>query len=49
MGVRKLAEAQPFYLLDPAELTVPATEAASGEVAAAMARRVDVAESGRLA
>ncbi|NJP25269.1 5-formyltetrahydrofolate cyclo-ligase [Microbispora hainanensis] len=44
MAVPKLAEAQPFYLLDPAALTVPATEAASSKIAATMARRVDVEE-----
>ncbi|GGO19558.1 5-formyltetrahydrofolate cyclo-ligase [Microbispora rosea subsp. aerata] len=42
MAVPKLAEAQPFYLLDPAELTVPVTDAASSKVAATVARRVDV-------
>ncbi len=44
MAVPKLAEAQPFYLLDPATLTVPAIEAASSRVAAITAHRVDVEE-----
>ncbi|WP_217998125.1 5-formyltetrahydrofolate cyclo-ligase [Nocardia paucivorans] len=40
MAVPELAEEKPFYLLDPAELTVPASEAASSEVAAAVAQRI---------
>ncbi|WP_327049585.1 5-formyltetrahydrofolate cyclo-ligase [Microbispora sp. NBC_01189] len=44
MAVPKLAEAQPFYLLDPATLTVPAADAASSKVVATVARRVDVEE-----
>lgn len=44
MAVPKLADARPFYLLDPARLTVPATEAASRHVAATVARKVGVEE-----
>lgn len=44
MAVPKLAEAQPFYLLDPATLTVPPVEAASSRVAATVAPRVSVEE-----
>ncbi|ETK36583.1 5-formyltetrahydrofolate cyclo-ligase [Microbispora sp. ATCC PTA-5024] len=44
MAVPKLAEAQPFYLLDPVTLTVPPIEAASSKIAANMARKVDVEE-----
>ncbi|MFC0864302.1 5-formyltetrahydrofolate cyclo-ligase [Sphaerimonospora cavernae] len=44
MAVPRLAEAKPFYLLDPATLAVPAHEAASSKVAATVARKVDVAE-----
>lgn len=44
MAVPKLAEAQPFYLLDPATLTVPPAEAASSKVAASVARKIDVKE-----
>jgi 5-formyltetrahydrofolate cyclo-ligase len=42
MAVPRLAAERPFYLLDPAELTVPPEEAASSEVAATVARTVDV-------
>lgn len=44
MAVPKLAEALPFYLLDPATLTVPPSEAASSKVAASVARKVGVDE-----
>lgn len=44
MAVPKLAAQHPFYLLDPAELTVPAEEAASSHTAAAVARTVGVDE-----
>ncbi|MGI5223192.1 5-formyltetrahydrofolate cyclo-ligase [Nocardia sp. CA-290969] len=44
MAVPKLAEAQPFYLLDPATLNVPVSEAASSKVAAAIAPNVGVSE-----
>lgn len=44
MAVPKLAEALPFYLLDPATLTVPPHQAASGKVAATVARKIGVAE-----
>ncbi|NIL59417.1 5-formyltetrahydrofolate cyclo-ligase [Salinispora arenicola] len=44
MAVPKLAEAQPFYLLDPTTLTVPPAEAASSKVAASVARKIDVKE-----
>ncbi|WP_190813903.1 5-formyltetrahydrofolate cyclo-ligase [Saccharopolyspora pogona] len=44
MAVPKLAAQQPFYLLDPAKLTVPAEEAASSHTAAAVARTVGVDE-----
>ncbi|MDV6011665.1 5-formyltetrahydrofolate cyclo-ligase [Haloechinothrix sp. LS1_15] len=42
MAVPKLADVQPFYLLDPATLTVPPGEAASSKVAASVARKIDV-------
>lgn len=42
MAVPKLAEELPFYLLDPATLTVPPSEAASSKVAATVARKVGV-------
>ncbi|MEU1673842.1 5-formyltetrahydrofolate cyclo-ligase [Streptomyces roseifaciens] len=42
MAVPKLATPRPFYLLDPAALTVPPTEAASSRVAASVAPTVDV-------
>lgn len=44
MAVPKLADARPFYLLDPAALTVPPAEAASSKVAASVAPKVDVAD-----
>lgn len=44
MAVPKLAEELPFYLLDPATLTVPPSEAASSKVAAAVARKISVDE-----
>ncbi|MEU5437690.1 5-formyltetrahydrofolate cyclo-ligase [Streptomyces sp. NPDC020719] len=42
MAVPKLADARPFYLLDPAALTVPPTEAASSKAAASVAPKVGV-------
>jgi len=42
MAVPKLAEAKPFYLLDPATLTVPPSEAASSKVAASVARKIGI-------
>ncbi|GGX93606.1 5-formyltetrahydrofolate cyclo-ligase [Streptomyces hiroshimensis] len=42
MAVPKLATPRPFYLLDPAALTVPPAEAASSRVAASVAPTVDV-------
>lgn len=42
MAVPKLADPRPFYLLDPATLTVPPTEAASSKVAAKIAPKVAV-------
>ncbi|GAA2070253.1 5-formyltetrahydrofolate cyclo-ligase [Actinomadura alba] len=44
MAVPMLAEALPFYLLNPAALTVPPSEAASSKVAAKVARSVGVDE-----
>ncbi len=44
MAVPKLAEPKPFSLLAPAELSVPADEAASKNVAAKIGRKVDVDE-----
>jgi 5-formyltetrahydrofolate cyclo-ligase len=44
MAVPKLAKAKPFYLLDPATLSVPPEEAASKNVAARIARQVGVDE-----
>lgn len=44
MAVPKLAEALPFYLLDPATLTVSPGEAASSKVAASVARKIGVDE-----
>lgn len=44
MAVPKLAEALPFYLLDPATLTVSPGEAASSKVAASVARKIGVEE-----
>jgi len=43
MAVPKLAEAKPFYLLDPSNLAAPA-EAARKDVAAKVGRNVDVDE-----
>jgi 5-formyltetrahydrofolate cyclo-ligase len=40
MAVPKLAEAEPFYLLDPAVLTLPPNEAATMRAAAAHAPRL---------
>ncbi|MEV0689017.1 5-formyltetrahydrofolate cyclo-ligase [Streptomyces sp. NPDC050388] len=42
MAVPKLATPKPFYLLDPANLTVPPIEAAAGRIAAAIAPTVEV-------
>ncbi|MEU7488085.1 5-formyltetrahydrofolate cyclo-ligase [Streptomyces sp. NPDC042319] len=42
MAVPKLADPRPFYLLDPAALTVPAEAAASSKVAATVAPKVHV-------
>jgi 5-formyltetrahydrofolate cyclo-ligase len=42
MAVPRLADALPFYLLDPAALTVPPAQAASSKVAASIAPKVDV-------
>jgi 5-formyltetrahydrofolate cyclo-ligase len=44
MAVPKLADPRPFYLLDPAVLSVPPEEAASSKGAAVVAPRVDVAD-----
>ncbi|QOV36998.1 5-formyltetrahydrofolate cyclo-ligase [Streptomyces ferrugineus] len=44
MAVPKLADPRPFYLLDPAALSVPPQEAASSKVAATVAPRVDVVD-----
>jgi len=44
MAVPKLAEALPFYLLDPATLTLPPLEAASSKVAASVVRKAGVDE-----
>ncbi len=44
MAVPKLAERQPFYLLDPNELTVPPAEAAVKETAARVGRHVGVTD-----
>jgi 5-formyltetrahydrofolate cyclo-ligase len=44
MAVPRLADALPFFLLDPASLTVPAEEAASSHVAETVARKVGVEE-----
>ena len=43
MAVPRLADDLPFYLLDPASLSVPPAEAASSEVAARTARKIGVA------
>ncbi|MGX9873326.1 5-formyltetrahydrofolate cyclo-ligase [Streptomyces cellulosae] len=42
MAVPKLASEKPFYLLDPAALTVPPAEAAASRTAAAIAPTVEV-------
>ncbi|MER7399687.1 5-formyltetrahydrofolate cyclo-ligase [Streptomyces sp. NPDC000151] len=42
MAVPKLADPRPFYLLDPAVLTVPPAEAASSKVAATIAPKIYV-------
>ncbi|MYR93643.1 MULTISPECIES: 5-formyltetrahydrofolate cyclo-ligase [unclassified Streptomyces] len=42
MAVPKLATLKPFYLLDPATLTVPPTDAANSTVAATIAPTVEV-------
>lgn len=44
MAVPRLADERPFYVLDPAELTVPPAEAASSKVAASVAYKVRVKE-----
>src|SRR5256886_3873871 len=44
MAVPKLADALPFFLLDPASLTVPPKEAASSRVAETVVRKVGVEE-----
>jgi 5-formyltetrahydrofolate cyclo-ligase len=44
MAVPKLAEALPFYLLDPNDLLVPPEEAADRVVAARFARKITVDE-----
>lgn len=44
MAVPRLAREKPFYLLDPARLTVPTLEAASANVAADVATSVSVEE-----
>jgi len=44
MAVPRLADALPFFLLDPASLTVPPEEAASSHVAETVARKVGVEE-----
>jgi 5-formyltetrahydrofolate cyclo-ligase len=44
MAVPRLADALPFFLLDPASLTVPPEEAASSHVAEIVARKVGVEE-----
>ncbi|MBQ0926723.1 5-formyltetrahydrofolate cyclo-ligase [Saccharopolyspora endophytica] len=44
MAAPKLAPPQPFYLLDPEELVVPAEEAASSRTARSVARNVGVDE-----
>ncbi|MFD0226000.1 5-formyltetrahydrofolate cyclo-ligase [Streptomyces hirsutus] len=42
MAVPKLATLKPFYLLDPATLTIPPTEAAASRTAAVIAPTVEV-------
>ena len=44
MAVPRLAEAEPFYVLDPAALTLPPTEAATIRAAAAHAPQASLAE-----
>lgn len=44
MAAPKLAPPQPFYLLDPAELTTPAEAAASSRTAPSIARNVGLEE-----
>lgn len=44
MAAPKLAPPQPFYLLDPAELTAPVEEAASSRIAPSIARNVGLEE-----
>lgn len=44
IAVPRLAGERPFYVLDPAELTVPPAEAASSKVAASVAYKVGVKE-----
>lgn len=44
MAAPKLAPPQPFYLLDPAQLAVPAEDAASSRVAPSVARNVGLTE-----
>ena len=44
MAVPKLAEALPFYVLDPQALTIPPAEAATKESAARLARQVGVSD-----
>ncbi|MER7010267.1 5-formyltetrahydrofolate cyclo-ligase [Saccharopolyspora sp. NPDC000359] len=44
MAVPKLAQPQPFYLLDPAELVVAPEEAASSCIAASIARNIGLGE-----
>jgi 5-formyltetrahydrofolate cyclo-ligase len=44
MAVPRLAKLHPFYLLDPATLTVPPEVAATGDGAARVARNVGVDE-----
>lgn len=44
MAAPKLAPAQPFYLLDPAELSAPTEDAASSRIAASIARNVGLEE-----
>ncbi|WP_020497014.1 5-formyltetrahydrofolate cyclo-ligase [Sciscionella marina] len=44
MAAPKLAPPQPFYLLDPAQLAVPAEDAASSRIAPSVARNVGLDE-----
>lgn len=48
MAAPKLASPNPFYLLDPAELTVAAEDAASSHIAPSLARNVGVDELQRV-